>query len=40
MCRSEDEVTLEARKDDLDDDVLVCETNHKAILGRIAKSAI
>jgi len=40
MCRGEDKVTLEARKDYLNDDVLVCETDHKAILGRVAESTV
>ncbi len=40
MCRSQDKVTLEARVDNLNDDVLICETNHKAILGCVTKSAI
>jgi len=40
MCRGEDKVPLEARIDDLNDDVLVCETNHKAILGRVTESTV
>jgi hypothetical protein len=40
MCSSEHEVTLEACIDDLDNDILVGETNNKAILGRIAKSVV
>jgi len=35
MCSSEDEVALDARVDNLDDDVLVRETNYEAILGCI-----
>jgi hypothetical protein len=38
MRSSEHEVTLKACIDDLDNDVLVGETNDKSILGRIAKS--
>ena len=37
MRRGEDKVTLKARIDDLNDNVLVCETNHKAILGRVTE---
>lgn len=40
MCRGEDKVTLEARIDDLNDDVLVCETNDKAILGRVTEYSL
>jgi hypothetical protein len=40
MCSSEDEVTLEAWVDNLNDDVFVRETNHKAILGRITEHAV
>ena len=40
MCRGEDKVTLEARIDDLNDDVFVCETNHEAIFGRVTESTV
>lgn len=36
VCRDEDEVTLQARIDNLNGDVLVGETNDKAVLGRVA----
>jgi hypothetical protein len=38
MCSSEHKVTLKARIDNLDNDVLVGETNDKAIFGCVAKS--
>lgn len=34
--RDEDKVTLQARIDDLDSDILVGETNDKAVLGCVA----
>lgn len=37
---SEDEVTLDARIDDLDDDLLVGEADNQAVLGSVAVSSV